>query len=385
MENLEQYIIKELNGTLSNTEHQELKNWLDDSEQNKANYMHYKSLYLKTKEISVYKSIKKDVAWHRINNTISSKKLSIQPWFAYASATVAAAAVIAFVILFIFNTKDDQATELANLTVQPGASKAILETGSGEYLVLDGDNKTMIQSSTGKIIGTDSLDVLSYHNNIGLDKIEFNTIKVPRGGEYQLVLSDGTKVWLNSESELRFPVAFTGDIRQVDLIGEGLFDVKQNKTKPFIVKTEYSKVKVYGTQFNVMSYPDDMLQETTLVEGSVSVIRNGKETIIQPGQQARLDKKSNQMFVNEVDVELYTAWKDGIFRFEEMTLDDMANKLSRWYDVEFFFANKEVRTKRFTGGVRRSTDFKFFMRMIEETTKVEVEMNGKTILVKGMY
>lgn len=385
MENIQEYIIKELNGELNPSEYQILKEWINDSQHNKESYLKYRTLYLKTKELSVYHAIDKDAAWFRLNKNIKSNKVIFKSWYTFASATIAAAIVTAFV-LFVVLEKDEAPKEyLANQLVQPGASKAILETSTGEFLVLDSESKTMIQSASGKVIGEDSLDILSYNSDIQLKEVEYNTIKVPRGGEYQLWLADGTKVWLNSESQLKFPVVFTGTTREVELIGEGMFDVKENANKPFIVNTEYSKVKVYGTQFNVMSYPDENLQETTLVEGSVSVIRNGKETIIQPGQQARLDKKSDQMFVNEVDVNLYTAWKDGIFRFEEMTLQDMATKLARWYDVEFFFANQEVRTKRFTGGVRRSTDFKFFMKMIEETTKVDIETNGKTILVKGLY
>ena len=235
-----------------------------------------------------------------------------------------------------------------------------------------------------QILGVDSLDILKYKSNEQSTK-EYNTISIPRGGEYQLVLADGTKVWLNSETTLTYPVNFTGNTREVMLTGEAFFDVSTNAHVPFIVKTKDAAVKVYGTQFNVMAYQDDKMHETTLVEGSVAVLYNNKEVMIEPGQQAQINAAGGGFTIREVDTQLYTDWKNGIFRFEEMTLKDVASKLSRWYNVDFYFANEEVKTRTISGAMKRSTEFDLFMGLIEKSVEAEVSIEENNVLIKGKY
>ncbi|MBR8536694.1 FecR family protein [Carboxylicivirga sediminis] len=372
-------IWKKLHGLANQEELASFEEWLQSSNKNKTYYKKLQSNYANDKvEIS-----KKDIeqSWEQINRSLNQEKMNnYKKWLQLAAAIVLPLG-LAIGVLY-FSGKVWHTVETAHQIV-PGQSKAVLRLANGELLELDAKDELAITNDEGIVIGVDSMDVLTYDANS--QEKTFNTISVPRGGEYQLVLSDGTKVWLNSESSLTYPVSFDSHIREVFLTGEAFFDVATNKEKPFLVKTTTSDVKVYGTQFNVMSYDSDKVTETTLVEGSVAVIVDGREVLIKPSQQAQVNKVNKQVFINEVDVELYTAWKDGIFRFEEMSLQQMADKLGRWYDVDFFFANEDVKSKRFTGAVKRETNFEFFINLIEETTKVKMEVNNKAVLIKAMY
>lgn len=372
-------IWKKLHGLATPEELDSFEVWLQSSSRNKDYYKRLQSNYANENVEISQKDIER--SWQKIYKAVQ-KRNEINPkrWLQLAAAIILPIGLALSVIYF--SGKDRHTVETAHQIV-PGHSKAVLKLANGELLELDAKEEIAITNEKGIVIGVDSMDVLTYGDNSY--ETAFNTISIPRGGEYQLVLSDGTKVWLNSESSLTYPVSFSSHMREVFLTGEAYFDVTTNKEKPFIVKTATADVKVYGTQFNVMSYDSDKVTETTLVEGSVAVLIEGQETRIKPGQQAQVNKVNNQVFINEVDVDIYTAWKEGIFRFEEMSLQQMADKLGRWYDVDFFFANEDVKSKRFTGAVKRETDFEFFINLIEETTKVKMEVNNKAVLVKAMY
>jgi len=382
-----EYLIiwKNLNGLANADEQAEFEEWLKQSSKNRDYFNKLKSTYNNGSLEITPQDIEK--SWKKINQAINTdRSIVLKRWLQYAAAIILPLG-IAITVLWMSNNEvvDPLSDHELAIHVKPGASKAILKLGNGDFVTLDGESTQLIQNQNGEVIGNDSSDVLSYSKKQLVAKIEYNTISIPRGGEYQLVLSDGTRVWLNSETVLSYPVAFEGDKREVQLTGEAYFDVSTDKNRPFIVNTASSAVKVYGTQFNVMAYEDDQIMETTLVEGSIAMLFDGQETLIKPGQQAQVKASTKQLFVNEVNVDLYTAWKDGIFRFEEMALQQMADKLARWYDVDFYFTNEDVKNKRFTGAVRRETNFEFFINLIEETTKVKIDIDDKTVLVKALY
>ena len=155
-----------------------------------------------------------------------------------------------------------------------------------------------------------------------------------------------------------------------------------NASSPFIVHTDHSNVKVYGTAFNVMSYEDEEVEQVTLVEGSVGLEVNGQQTMIQPGQQAELNINTTRVELKEVNTALYTSWVDGIFRFKNMSMKEISRKLARWYNVDFFFANNAVSEFPFTGRIKRDVDFEYFMSLIAKTTNVEITIEGRTVLIK---
>ncbi|MBO9571917.1 MAG: FecR family protein, partial [Chitinophagaceae bacterium] len=199
-----------------------------------------------------------------------------------------------------------------------------------------------------------------------LAKEVFNTMTTPRGGQYQLILPDGSKVWLNSASSIKYPTVFQGKNRIVELSGEAYFDIKENKKLPFIVKTQKAEVLVLGTEFNINSYSDEPEFSTTLINGSVKVsIGNNAKTIL-PGQQARiLNSKPNSLTVNnDIDITQVIAWQKGIFRFEGASLDIIARQLSRWYDVEINVGrnNKAI---VLGGGIVKKTPLRTVLKSLE--------------------
>ena len=207
-----------------------------------------------------------------------------------------------------------------------------------------------------------------------------NELIVPRGGEYQIVLADGTRVWLNSATKLIFPQNFTGKERRVMLSGEAFFDVARDESKPFIVETSRMDVKVLGTRFNVNAYTDNEVVSTTLVDGSVEVASGTQKPItLVPGEQAY--GEAGELEKREVNIRLYTSWIDGRFMFNNVELEEIVKQISRWYDVEIFFTNENVKRTRFTGGMVKFKPLDDLIRMIESTSPVRFSVKGKTIVI----
>ncbi|MCU4173614.1 FecR family protein [Carboxylicivirga sp. N1Y90] len=369
-----------LHGIASQEELQELELWLVADESHRLLYQHLERNKEADIEVSEERILRQ---WERLQTRLEPKStIKLKRLFQYAAAIILPLAIGLSVLLFT-NT-DTEITKQAHV-IQPGSTKAHLQLADGSFVSLDAESKQFIKNTKGEIIGSDSLDVLVYDNLEEASEVEYNTIVVPRGGEYNLILADGTRVWLNAETKLSYPVAFVGGERKVKLVGEALFDVTRDETRAFIVTTNNSAIKVYGTQFNVMSYEDEKVEQTTLVEGSIAVLYNNEEVMVQPGQQAILTQGQVDLQIKEVDTDLYTAWKDGIFRFENMPLEEVANKLSRWYDVDFFFSNNEVKGRKISGAMKRETDFKLFMGLIEKSAESEITINDNTVLVKAKY
>ena len=209
-----------------------------------------------------------------------------------------------------------------------------------------------------------------------------NKLYVPRRGEYNLTLSDGTRVFLNSDSRLIYPVAFGKGKREVILQGEGYFDVAKDAVRPFLVRTDDMIVRVLGTSFNLKCYPGDTRVEATLVRGSVEVVGGEREMLLAPGEQACLNRGSGKMEKAKVNTALYTSWKDGLFIFERERLEDILTILSRWYDVVIFYRRTDVKDDLFTGDLRKYDNIEEHLKMLEMTTNVQFEISGNTIIVK---
>lgn len=209
----------------------------------------------------------------------------------------------------------------------------------------------------------------------------FNTLMIPGGGEFQLVLADGTRVWLNAQTEFRYPVNFTGDSRQVYLNGEAYFEVVKDERRPFIVRTEAVDIRVLGTCFNVNDTRVDGTLEVTLVEGKVEVGDRGtaQRVVLYPDEQARV--RQGQITVRDVDAGLYTSWVKGKFCFEGETLEEIAAQLERWYGVSFFFTRRELQERKFTGSVFRDESIEQILRLLEKTADVQCQVNGSVITV----
>ena len=281
-------------------------------------------------------------------------------------------------LLFIREQKKEQVVYVEP-TVRPGGKLAVLTLSTGEQIELARSVSAM--SEQGAEISNSMGNELVYKQvgDMAPVKEVYNTISVPRGGEYKIVLADGTTVWLNSDSDIRFPVTFSGDKRQVELQGEAYFEVAKNVEKPFIVKINDYNIRVTGTQFNVRNYSGENVA-TTLVEGSVQLERGKEVQKMYPGQQALL--VNGQLVVKKVDVVDVIGWREGTFSFKEVRLEDIINELARWYDFDVYYQDTDVKNYHFTAWFRRNASIEEVIEVLEKTKKIKMKLDGKTLIVQ---
>ncbi|MEY8591920.1 FecR domain-containing protein [Butyricimonas hominis] len=264
--------------------------------------------------------------------------------------------------------------------IKPGERKAYLIKHDGEEIELKSERKIIPERGANIQVDSSGLNY-AVSGTAGLQEEYYNTLVVPRGGEYNLTLSDGTKVWVNADSELRYPVQFTGDTREVTVIGEAYFDVQKQADKPFIVKTELGNITVLGTQFNISSYPEKERLITTLVTGKISCsLPGGKNIILSPDQQLSVNKDGTTA-LKEVDTHYFTCWKDGIFQFENAKLEDIMDQLARWYDIHVFYTSENVKHLHFSGDLSRFKNIDTFIEMFEKSSDAKLTLKGRTLIV----
>jgi transmembrane sensor len=276
--------------------------------------------------------------------------------------------------------------------VQPGSQKAMLTLGNGQQIVLDSAANGLLAQEGNAQVRKEGAG-LTYQSAMGNGQsaITFNTLTTPRGGEYKLILPDGSKVWLNAASSIRYPTAFTGTTREVELNGEGYFEVatlrlRSGKKMPFHVKTNGQDIEVLGTHFNVNAYKDEETIKTTLLEGKVKVVNgqwpmvNGKIAILQPGEQAVLRGNSPFTIDHSPDLEQVMAWTNGQFMFREQRIENIMKQISRWYNVEVTFAGKPTQ-EGFTATIPRNVPVSKVLRYLELTTLVHFKIDGNKITV----
>lgn len=264
----------------------------------------------------------------------------------------------------------------------PGSSKAVLTLANGKTIILDNAHNGTLAKEGNTVVNKTADGKLVYNlSNLADDNAapSINTINTPRGGEYQVILPDGTKVWLNAASSIRFPTRFTGNSRDVEISGEAYFEVTKNKLMPFRVKTERADIEVLGTHFNVMAYGDEKLMKTTLLEGAVNIKSGSLTYKLKPGQQAQVNATGNTKVTSDIDIEDEVAWKNGIFQFRDAGIDVILRQASRWYDVNVTYQGK-IPQKEFTGRLSRNVKASELLKMIQYTG-IAVHIEGKNIIV----
>jgi ferric-dicitrate binding protein FerR (iron transport regulator) len=278
-----------------------------------------------------------------------------------------------------------------NIEIIPGSNKALLTLADGKQIVLEDTKSGLLAQQENTIVNKENDSVLVYSSQgPKMVKPQFNTISIPRGGQYQVVLPDGTKVWLNASSSLRFPTAFNGIERHVELSGEAYFEVKKDKDMPFIVtvinKHQYHgigknnmRIEVLGTHFNVMAYEDESNAITTLLEGSVKVGNNLTNVLLKPGQQA-LFNKTDKINISVADTEGAVAWKNGYFKFSNENIRSIMNKISRWYDVDIEYKGK-LPEKTLWGTISRFEDVSEVLKTLELTGSIHFKLEGRRLIV----
>ncbi|OJY97941.1 MAG: hypothetical protein BGP13_09755 [Sphingobacteriales bacterium 40-81] len=265
--------------------------------------------------------------------------------------------------------------------VQPGGNKATLTLGNGTVIVLDSMKNGLLADQEAATILKVADGQLAYDavdNTTGV--MQYNILTTPNGGQYKINLPDGSRVFLNASSSIRFPVSFRGNVRKVEITGEAWFEVAKNASMPFIVVVDKkTEIEVLGTQFNVNAYANENAVVTTLVEGSIKIMQGSAEKKLQPGQQAVVDKEGDIRLVSDVDTESATAWVNGMFVFDNTPVESIMRQVERWYNVTTIYKGK-IETG-FTARISRNVPFSKLMELLEKTGEVRFSVNENTITV----
>lgn len=360
-----------------------LEEWLESEVENQVVLKKLEECYFDCKQ---KKYIDVDVAYQICIKKIQEKRKTrylrnIKKW-AYAASVFL---LFSFSFYYFFQNRPARVKSMESLSIQEGETKAVLTLASGETFTLNlGKIFTLVEK--GQVISNKKQGLVYSVQGDSLassnEDLKLHSLEVPRGGEYPLELEDGTKIWLNSESRLRFPLAWGPHERHVYIDGEAFFEVKKDSLRPFIVTSKGVDIRVLGTKFNMASYEGSSEIVTTLVEGAVA-IQNGIETlgVLKPGEQAVFDSIGGKMDVRQVDVTLYTSWKDGYYKFEGTTLEEIMNTLARWYNIEIHYTSEELKGIRFSGRIKRYGDIHEFLDVLEGTYDVGFQIENRTITV----
>ncbi len=376
----------EIRGELNASDNQLLIDWIAASAENRSLYIRIKNSTNYAEWASAVQNIDVERQWGKVLPIIKRN----QKIYLYKKILGYAAAMILPVLLaggiFWYSNDFSKKAGISSIPVsqiRPGSQKAILTLNNGESIVLDSSTNKVIKEKDGTLIerGNGKLNYAKSSKGETIHPI-FNILRIPRGGEFTLLLSDGTRVHLNAMSNFKYPVRFGGNKREVELSGEAFFEVTKDKSRPFVIRTAGMNVEVLGTTFNLNAYENNEKIVTTLVEGSVKI--NSQIThesrLLSPDEQATFDVSNGQTEIKKVDVNLYTAWKDGNLIFYDARLEDIMTTLSRWYSANVLYRNTSVKDLRFSGNLNRYGDINQILDIIRSTGKITIEIDKNTIL-----
>lgn len=308
-----------------------------------------------------------------------------QRFIHYRWLSIAAVVLVALTIGFLFVRPFYLPGESLSKSIEipPGGNNAILRSADGKELLKLSSKKEGIVIKKGELFYQDDPNqkdpLFKDSKNLELASALY-TIETPRGGQYQIILSDGTHVWLNAASSLTYPSSFTGNIREVSITGEVYFDVAKNKDQPFIVKVNGVVNSVTGTSFNISAYSDEQAMRTTLVTGGLRVIGHQKEVLLKPGQQAVVSNKN--MSVSSVNTDEYTAWLNNEFSLENKDLKSIMKEVSRWYNVDVFYEGGFYEKRKFAGTYTRTKGLSALLSHLEELSGINFSIEEGRVIVK---
>ncbi len=387
-------ISKKIKGKLSKEEEAHFIQWYNKRIEHTVFFKKAKEYYRNREMIGTVSDSQLESSWKVLyENTVAktiTKNAFFRSWMKYAASVIILIVSGFFVYNSFMNIDEQQETEaviIHNMNIKPGADIAYLELADGKVIDLTEKSVDKIQEKDGSLIYKD-LKTLNYTRSSDHQKITeviYNKISVPRGGRYQLVLSDSTKVWLNSETILRYPVHFTGNFREVFLEGEAYFEVTKNEEVPFLVNSGNQVLKVLGTEFNISTLESEDQIQTTLIEGSVGLYESDatdKMVFMKPGQQAIYMEGQSGFEIQEVDPKIIASWRHGRFMFEKEELGKIMKKLARWYNFEIIYEVDEHKLKRFSMNTRQYEEFDQILRMIARASELKFEIRNNTVIVK---
>lgn len=375
-EEIQKLAYKWKNNTITPEEKEKLDNWYQEHSKEQLTWAKDNN------EEALRERLLRNILIKNGNYKLRKMQLS-RTVYKYAATVLV---VVAFGIWFFLNNKDvDIKTETvvqSTINIDPGKETATLVLGDGTELQLDTVSNGLISTNDAVEINKTGAAV-NYQNEQSLkdekQPVKYNTIYTNRGNQFQIILADGTKVWLNSESSIRYPTQFNGNTREVELTGEAYFEVVKNKQQPFYVNAKGIEVEVLGTHFNVNAYADEPLIKTTLVEGSVKVSRKDNSVLISPGEQAMAANSETGIKVLKVDVQQVLAWQQGFFEFTNISLPEIMRQISRWYNIDIKLEDGKY-NERFGGRINKNLNLEKVLELLK-TSGIEFEMKEDRVLV----
>jgi ferric-dicitrate binding protein FerR (iron transport regulator) len=378
-------LTKEVSGKLTDEENSELKRCLAKHPEYQQEIEKYRNLLLKVKWYHMAGRIDPGQQYQKTMKKVSQKSRTIKSRFGW---TRYAAVFIIFLTLgatlyFFLRKEEQQPEEIANHLLPERNKNAVLVLSTGEQKVLDDSATTLIEDITGSAINKPG-EILAYGEDAGtVEEPVIHTLLVPAGSRYQLKLSDGTQVWLNSISRLVYPVNFGKKERRVSIQGEAYFEVAEKEEWPFIIGFNQGEILVHGTSLNISTYPDDKFTEATLVSGCISLIdKAGEAYLLEPSQQARIPGTDGPVEILLVDTKYYTSWKDGVLYFHAMPFKELCKRLERWYDAEIIIESEVTANLLFSGAIENSNELEFLLKLVGQTTEIKYRMENNKVIIK---
>lgn len=380
--NISALITKKIKGNISTEESAALDQWVNKSSENKVLYEKvYQDDHLLEK-LEIYTIFDKEAAWQRIKNQVNddNKIIPLHSKLVRYAAIILPFLVLGFAAYYFLNVYDKESEQVVIEEILPGTEKATLILADGSQIILESeDSPKEILRDDIKI--DNSFQMLKYPEITEQKLSVYHELITPKGGKYGIVLPDGSEVFLNAGSSLRYPTVFQDDKREIFLIGEAYLKVRKSDI-PFIVSCTDMDISVLGTTFNIEAYDDESIHRTTLIEGKVMVNADGLPgQILDPEEQAVLDLADKQLRKIQVNTSQYTSWIDGKFEFAHDNLETVMRKLSRWYDFEYEFENPDAKEFHFSARIDDKQDISTILDMLEMTTSVKFEIKDDKRIV----
>ena len=355
---------------------EELENldiWLQ-KEENRRKFHQMQRLHAAVYANQIASKISTERGWAKIAHTLKPQR-KLGHLFIYAAGIILLIST-GLVLSTLKQNQEASESPQANITHFNPAKQVTLTLSDGREIPLS-DSLSPLQEANGTIIRHQGIQLV-YSPQDSSPILLYNTVKVPRGGEYVLTLSDGSTIWINSESEITYPVTFSHHERAIQLKGEAFFNIRKDSLRPFLVHTQQFDIRVTGTEFNVRTYPDDMAS-ATLTQGKIQLEKNSKITRLTAGEQALMI--DDQIQIKTVDPEEAVAWRYGVFCFKQRRLESLLSEVARWYDLEVFYQHEEIKNYHFTAWFRRSDPLEQLIETLEKTEQVKLELKEKTLMV----
>ena len=371
-------------GTISSADAELLRERLESDAEAMRLFREIRETEKILKSVQAQEKIDLQKSWQRLDSSLVGRSRKGRWLFWTVGSVIAASVALLLMFVFPFTRQVEQPeTLVSQVGITPGGVKAILQSEDGKMIDLTSSTSSRIVTSDGLVLVNDSLKGLRFdQSKLENQPMKYHTLAVPVGGEYHFTLADGTRVWVNSASEVRFPNCFSGKKREIYVKGEVYLEVARDEKHPFVVHAGENEVRVLGTRFNLTAYPDEQEVITTLVEGSVEFWNDQSSIRLKPGEQSVLDRETNNLEKQKVDVSIYTSWVSGTYEYERMPLSDITRQLSRWYDVQFVYETTEFSNHPFTGVVKRDQSLEEVLSIIEKTTNIKFKISGRTIIIK---